>query len=78
MQGNILSISKIISASSRMINSLQSILPLYEEITPIINKIKTLSKRINTGKNIIEKEEINTDTNKKEESVIYASPQFFL
>lgn len=77
-------ISKIITGTSGILNTVNRIIPLYEEIKPIlksINTIKNKVKNINIP-NIFNvssfKDNKNVQVKEKEEQTTYSSsPQFF-
>lgn len=78
MYNNPFNISKIINSSVNIINAIKKIMPIYEDIKPLLNKFKTLGKSLN---NITLKNDLKVSKNeikKEEKHTISSSPQFFL
>lgn len=77
MHNNPISLGKIISSSVNIISSIKKIIPIYEDIRPLLNKLSNLNNTLKKGK--LPTRSFNKETQKKEEeTTIYSSPQFFL
>ena len=76
MYNNPISLGKIITSSINIINSIKKIIPIYDDVKPLINKLGNLSQTLKKAQ--LSDININKNLQKKEELTIYSSPQFFL
>jgi hypothetical protein len=67
-------INTLVSSTSYILKTIKQIIPIYEELNPIIKKLASLKNKINLTSIA------NTKIIKKEESLLSSSsnPQFFL
>ena len=76
---NSVGLSRIISSSINMINYIQKIIPLYNDVKPLITKLNKIKNSfVKTNIKISNIKEEKKPTKKEEQSFNYSSPQFYI
>lgn len=81
---NYLTIGKFLNGTKNIINTIDKIIPLYNEVKPMISKIQSIADKLKNSNisdfKLIKKNEDNysNDNKKKEIKFPSSNPQFFI